>query len=599
MTVEELKELKVQVVTELRGVDVGFYDLAETDSRLVDYVNGVRYEPEVHNLYEVLAVRKFFRLLDRYVWKPEKVRMYIRFYENLKFSGLKGRRKYRLTPIQVFQFASMLGFYENVEVTDDDGRKKVLPRRVVREAILFVPRKFGKTTGSASLPVFELLFGDNNAQCFVGANSYKQAQICFREIKKIVKQFDPNKKYFKTTREHIEWMDTNSLGKESYCECLTGGGDTKDGLAASLVIFDEYAQAKYVKDHSDGAELLQVLQSSMGTRWEPLTVIITTASRVPDGPFAFMLENAKRVLLGEWEDDSQFASLFMPDEWDMSEEHYGDERIWRMCNPHIGVTVQNRYYADVWQKALHDPEVMLEFKTKLLNVFVQDGAQQWLPGSLIRKLMTAGRIESLTGRPEAMVSIDLSVSDDFSCVCYTVYNRVQRRFSAFCDFYIPEETLNEHPNKELYKVWVRAGWLKVCKGAVIDGRMIVEDIVRNNKYVRILQIGYDAYKSKEVVNMLSAAVQALGGVPDNVMRAVPQTYGAFTSPVETLEIAAKSLPTRIDFGDNGIVAYCFDNAFLDEDKMENKKPIKRKRNLKIDAVVCVLMCFWLFNNFER
>ncbi|UVV61271.1 hypothetical protein NXY01_22350 [Bacteroides fragilis] len=74
---------------------------------------------------------------------------------------------------------------------------------------------------------------------------------------------DPKRRTFKKTREHIEWRE-NKFGKESFVECLSGGADTKDGLNASLIIFDEYAAAKYVKDHSEGAELLQVLESSSG-----------------------------------------------------------------------------------------------------------------------------------------------------------------------------------------------------------------------------------------------------------------------------------------------------------------------------------------------
>ncbi len=249
--------------------------------------------------------------MDTYVFRPSKVKKFVKLYESLNFPGWTEGAVYKLTQIQYFQFASILGFYRWEVVGDAEGMpdaeeltkkveggKRYELRRLVREAILFVPRKFSKTTSTASLAVNEFLFGDANAQAYTAANSYKQAKICFEEIKKIIKQLDPRKKYFKATRETLHWRP-NKFERESFVECLTGGGDTKDGLNASLVIFDEYAQAKYVRDHSDGAELLQVLTSSMGTRREPLTIIITTASRVEDGPFSRELENAKRVLTGE------------------------------------------------------------------------------------------------------------------------------------------------------------------------------------------------------------------------------------------------------------------------------------------------------------
>ena len=605
------REYKREKACELASVDIDRYQLDTIDPRLFSYVKEVREKPDSHNLYEILAVLKFLRLMDTYIFRPSKVKKFVKLYESLKFSGMDGRRCYRLTSIQYFQFASILGFYRWEKVGDaegmpdteeltkkiEDGKRYEL-RRLVREAILFVPRKFSKTTSTASLAVNEFLFGDANAQAYTAANSYKQAKICFEEIKKIIMQLDPQKRYFKATRETLHWRP-NKFERESFVECLTGGGDTKDGLNASLVIFDEYAQAKYVRDHSDGAELLQVLTSSMGTRREPLTIIITTASRVEDGPFSRELENAKRVLEGEYTDDSQFASLFQPDAWEMTEEDMGKPEVWKKCNPHIGVTVQEGYYRQRWEKAQHDAEAMIEFKTKLLNIFVSGGVKDWIPGSLARSLMTDFNVENIQGRPAAMAAMDLSVSDDFSAVVYNIYSRAQRKFYLWLDCYIPEETLKSHPNKELYKVWVNAGFMKVCPGAVISESMIVEDILMRNKKLRILQIGYDPYKSQEIKNALAAAIMALGTKPEKILRSVPQTYGAFTSPVETFEIAAKSNPPKVAMSMNPILPYCFGNCYLDEDKMCNKKPLKRKENLKIDGAIASLMTFWLYNNYEQ
>ena len=605
------KEYKDAVAKELDAVDLDSYQLDTIDKRLLKYVSGVVCNPEGHNLYELLAVKKFLRLMRTYTFRASKVRKFVKLYESLKFSGMDGRRCYKLTPIQYFQFASMLGFYRWEDIGSaegerdyegkvqkvQDGRRYEL-RRLVREAILFVPRKFSKTTSTASLAVNEFLFGDMNAQAYTAANSYKQAKICFGEISKIIKQLDPKKKYFKSTRELLSWRE-NKLGKESFVECLTGGSDSKDGLNASLGIFDEYAQAKYVKDHSEGAELYQVIASSMGVRREPMMVIITTASREEDGPFALELENAKKVLTGEYENDTQFASLFMPDAWELDGESIGNPKVWRKCNPHIGITVQEGYYEQWWNKAQRSAETMLEFKTKLLNIFTSGGVKDWISRALARGLQTDFKIDELNGRPEAMVAMDLSVCDDFSVVVYNVYNRPQKKFYMWLDCYIPEEALKEHANRELYKVWVDNGWLKVCPGAVISQTMIVEDVLKRNRKVTILQIGYDAYKAQEVVNALSAAISAEGGSPDKILRAVPQTYGAFTSPVETFEMAAKGIPARVALSMNPIWPYCFGNCYLDEDKMRNKKPLKRKENLKIDAAIAGLMTFWLYNNYEQ
>lgn len=589
---EEARKIKLQYYQEVCNINLDNYRLHETDHRLRLYIEDIISDVEAHNLYEILAVRRFFMLRDKYVWRPNKVKKFIVFYESLKFSGMKGRQCYKLTPVQVFQFASILGFYQ----WEEEGGKTVL-RRLVRRAILFVPRKFSKTTSSSSLAVSELLFGDANAQAYTAANGYKQAQVCFKEISKIVKQLDPKCRTFKKTREHIEWRE-NKFGKESFVECLSGGADTKDGLNASLIIFDEYAAAKYVKDHSEGAELLQVLESSSGARDEYLTVIITTASRVVDGPFVLELDIAKKVLSGTYDDDTLFASIFMPDEWETDGDALGDPGVWKKCNPHIGITVKESFYRTMYRQALRDPEKMLEFKTKLLNIFVSAGTKVWISQNLARSLADPGfDIDSLSGRPPAMVSLDLSVSDDLSAVNYMLYSKTLKKFYSWTDYYIPEKTLEEHPNAELYRYWISKGYLKVCPGAVIDGSMIVTDILNRNKKLWILQIGYDSYKSQEIVNSLGAAIACNGWDPEKILKAVPQTFGAFTSPVETFEMAAKKKPAGIVLADNPITFWMFGNAYLEEDRMENKKPVKRKANAKIDGVIVNLMSMWLFNNY--
>lgn len=615
-------EAKHKVWLRLRNTDLRPYKLEDVDRRLLQYIEGIQQNEELHNLYEILGALKFLRMMRQYTFRASKVKRFCQLYESLKFSGMDGRRSYKLTPIQYYQFTNILGFYDWVKVAEAPGREdtekkaeegkelkkgegkrwkyeggyKWELRRLVKRVILYEPRKFSKTTSTASLAVNEFLFGDSNSQTYTAANSYKQAQVAFKEIRKIIKQLDRRGKYFKTLRETLTWKEGNRLDKESLIECLSGGADTKDGLNAAVVIFDEYGAAKYVKGHSDAAELLMVLESSMGARREPLVVIITTAGRVPDGPFALELDNAKRVLLGEWEDDSLFSCLLMPDAFD---DDYGSPLLWRKVNPHIGVTVQMSYYEQQWGKAQHDAEQMKEFTTKLLNVMQGASIKAWIPRQLAMKLQREFDIKECVNRPKCMVGIDLSVCDDFSVVVYNIRDSSTKNYYLWLDCYIPEAALENHPNRLLYEVWVKAGWMKVCPGDVIDHTMIVGDILANNKVVKILQIGYDPAKAKLFVNAMSAAIQGQSGNPDEVMVAVPQSYQSFTAATEVLEYAAKVQPAKLALSKSPIWPYCFGNAYLDVLKSGLKKPIKEKENLKIDPVIGAIETFWLYGNYKR
>lgn len=563
----DLIQLKARTLERLQEVNVEDYTLDQTDIRLKDYVKSAISHPDDHNLYELLSILRFFRLLDAYIFKPTEVKKFIVFYENLKFSGLKGRVKYRLTPIQVFQFANILGFYRTPE------------KRLCRDALLFVPRKYSKTTSVASLAIYDLLFGDANAQAYVAANSYDQAQICFGEIKNILKSLDKRFKNFKINREQVF---SKRRGRTSFARCLASNPDKLDGLNASTVILDEFSQA-------DSAELKNVLTSSMGARVNPMTIVITTASDKLESPFVNMLNSYKAVLRGEVENDSIFAHIFEPDVNDAED----DPHTWAKVQPHLGITVQADYYENEYRKAQMTAEDMLTFRTKLLNLFVQDEAKVWFTSGEIEAMCKDdNNLKTLKNRPDVMVAVDLSVCDDFSSVSYNIYLPEIKMFHIHNDYYFPRKMLISHPNRELYERWAADGYLRLCDGNVIDYRMIVNDInARNRENVRILNIGYDPYKSMEFVNMMGASGAK------KVLQPIKQTYGTFTSPVESFEIAART--GRVTFNYNPINWYCFGNAVIDEDRLENRKPIKKSQNAKIDGAVTAVMTFYLYNNFRK
>lgn len=568
MTDEEkdrLRAKKEEVIQDLRAIDIGDYGLDEVDGRLVSYLKENRDHPERHNLFELLAVRHFFQMCDRYGFNVTAVLQFFALYESLYFPGKRGLQTYELTPVQCFQFASVMAFWT------EDGF------RVVREVCLHVPRKFSKTTSSASFAIFDLLFGDSNAESYTGANSEDQAMKCFNVIRDCVSKFDPKGRNYQVNAKTVK---SKRRDRQSFAQCLTANARTKDGLNASTVIMDEFSQAK-------DANLLTVLTTSMGVRDNPLTVIITTASDVFDGPYYEMLQGYKAILLGDMEDDALFAHIFEPD----VDDEESSEDTWRKVHPHLGVTVSMQFYRQEYKKALRSSEQMLAFRTKLLNIFAENERKVWISSTLARKISIPMSLDSLQGRPDAMCAIDLSESDDFSAVTIGLYKAETKTFYFHTAYFFPEGALPGHPNENLYRVWASRGFLVLLPGDVIDYRAIVEYILEANKKVRILSIGYDPWKSQEVINMLSASGAS------NVVKGVRQTYGNFTAPVESFEHGVKT--GHVFINNNPINAYCFGNAVLDEDKLENVKPIKKSPFHKIDGIITMLMCTRLFIDYER
>lgn len=576
-----LRNLKRQTAAELSQIQLGnyAYALQETDPRLLEYVQKIIASPDKHNLYELLAAKRFFYLLDGYRWTARKVRKFFKFYEALRFNGTSGRTHYKLTPIQCFQFANIFGF------ADQEGR------RLCRTAYIFVPRKFSKTTSAASLAVYDMMFGDNNAQAYVGANSYQQAKICFDEIRNIMRDIDPAGQYIKVNREKIMW---NLQGRDSFVQCLSGNAKTQDGLFASLVIMDEYSQARNTAG-KNGADLKNVLTSSMGPRREPLTVIITTASEVVDGPFAHELDGVMRVLRGEAVNDALFASLFMPDVDDTEDS----PATWEKVQPHLGITVQKDFYEKEYQAAQLSAESLLAFRTKLLNVFAVNEKHTWFPYNKCKELCAPSPFDTLFRKdaprsmqpPICACGFDLSIHDDFSAVAYACYQ--DKHFYVHIDYYFPEGAVSGHPNARLYRIWAEQGYLKLCKGDCIDPKQIADNIMDNARRMSIVRIAYDAWKSQELTNRLAA----MGC--DDALTPFRQTYGAFNLPVETFELLAYSSPPKVTIDGNPINVFCLSNCLLDEDNLENKKPVKISQFRKIDGVIAMLMALGTLYTIER
>ena len=568
MTEEEkdkLRQAKADVTDLLARTRIERYRLTDVDSRLDAYVREVAGNPDGHNLYEQLAVARFFRMCDKYGINTTEVWQFADFYESLYFPGKAGQQRYELTPVQYFQFASIFAFW-------------VGSKRVVREVVLYVPRKFSKTTSTASLAIYDLLYGDANAESYTGANSNDQAKKCFDVIRNCVRKLDPKERRYAINEQTVK---SKRKDRTAFAQCLTANARTKDGLNASTVIMDEFSQAR-------SSELLTVLTTSMGVRDNPLTAIITTASDVFDGPFYEMLQGYKSVLLGEYEDDSVFAHIFEPDLDDAED----DESTWLKVHPHLGITVSLEFYRQEYKNAVRNgSEAMLAFRTKLLNLYAENEQRSWISSTLARHISKPMAIDGIKGRPDAMVAIDLSESDDFSALTMGMYDAAQKNFYFHTAYFFPAGALPGHPNEKLYRTWAERGFLILTDGDVIDYRRIVEYVLWLNQFVRILGIGYDAWRSQEVINMLAASGAG------NVIKGIRQTYGTFTAPVESFEHGAKT--GHIFINDNPINAYCFGNAVLDSDRLENCKPVKRKQTQKIDGVITTLMCMRLFIDYER
>lgn len=605
---EQKKSFVVRLQTMCDQLGPVMHKLEEIDSRIPHYISDVALHSDetvedLHNIDEVAACCRFMRMANTYNLDVQHVKEFIRMYEKFKFSGMKGRTCYSMTPIQAYMTAGIFAFIK------DDGR------RVVREAIIFIPRKFAKTTYLAALAADDILSPIQNSECHIVANAEAQAKIAFKEARALLMQLDPNGSMLRFTANEINFkhgakaeVGGRVIPFGGLIQAHTAGGKTKDGAFASLVLADEYGSAQYVKDHCDMSDALNVYESSMGPRPNPLTVIATTAGRVIDGPFEQKMRVAQNALYKELdyeytqtaETDWQFLLALHPDAWEYTDEYYAQPRMHRKVNPHIGITIQEDYYEQQWNKAQGDPEVYKETVTKLFNQFINNSSKPWIQAEDIRRLQTEYRIDQLDSKEwRCFVGCDFSHGDDLHTLGYHCVNIRTRQYFWDCDVWIAEEQLSSNPNAVLYQHFIEAGDMHTSSTKVIPSSLLVERLEEINRHAPIVRLGYDAYDATDNLNDIRTwfvmKLKAQGKSPhqiEELLKAmivpVSQTWASYSAPTNIAWKMVNEQPQKLWVSRNEVLPWCFSNAILDVDRLDNVKPIKRHANAKVDPVQAII-----------
>jgi phage terminase large subunit-like protein len=637
-------------------------DLMEIEPRLVDYFLDLQNNsglldtiPDHHNAYEILGALKFLRLFRTYELDIETFHDVIYKYEGtwekhtgvwhhieggLKHPGTTGPMYYRLQPFQVFVLSSMFLLKVWVNTEAEAGTRELLPtekikngiiydlRRLCTEFTFYTPRKTAKTQLSAFIQFWYFMSGDENAECFCCANASDQAKILFSRSRELIHQMDPKERRIRFTASQVNWKPGQF--RTASLTALSAGGKTKDGLFAQLCSADEYGSAAYVNGASDMGKLVSVVESSMGPRREPMTFISTTAGINTTGPFVDKLAGIKQLLEQELDPeaehdlstDRQMCLLLEPDEWEMQDQELllTSKDVRRKVNPMLGIIVQHSFYDDEIAKARQNPEKMNEVICKLLNVYQGARVCKWLQGDQIRPRQIDRRIMDCyaTQGWKVFCGLDFGGTDDIWAAAYLAVNyqtqQPEGRFFADLDLWITEKAMTESPNRPLYEMWVRDGWLHVCPGEVFSHEMAVNQImyragydehgqliVSPEKQIDITMFGYDPAQSIQPINQLKAWLQSLGIDAMTIKKMVipvSQSFVTMNGLVQEVEYALLTDQPWLQLSMNPAWPWMFQNVKLEVSPNELKKPLKSGVNNKVDGIHALLDALYCFDFSE-
>ena len=636
---EKLKRAKAQCLADIvEHLPRYRQRLNMVDERLVPYIEDAISNDASHaNIYELLGIRKEFRLMDSYVLNAKRVQMYIRAIEGkwkngkhvkggLKFDTPRGNMHVRQMPYQAWCLFGIYGFDVDVDMERDyiEG-EELLPtefvmdgrvwdkRRLTTEADLFQTRKSGKTEEGAAIDFVDVCFlGPANGQALICANSHEQAKIAYKAIKEFAAQVDPSclnrmgGKLFRLTASEMNWQPGNRM-KGEIKTLASGGKISKDGLFASIVHADEHGSARYVNGRSDMQELVNVCAGSMGPRRESLILHTTTAGLVTEGPYKNQLETVEQNLLEELNyplgephrtpEDSRFSFLLRLDPWEVNYEldQLDNPELFKKVNRSIGITVQPTWYKKRLHEARKDEDVRKEVLTKDFNIWQTGRITHWIKGDRIRPLQIQRRITDCKyadGWQKVYVGLDFSNGDDLFALTFLAvnYNAEKPSDIFFADTvaWVLEETMKNSPNLPLYEQWIEQGWLRVCPGEVFDSMYAINELAAIvEQGINIVSFGYDPAQSIQPINQLKAWLQTLFQRRGDVTAAdiakqiqqmvipVPQTSMVQNPRIQEIEEMIKRNDPFISFSESPLWPWCFGNCAVELNVTSNLRRITK------------------------
>lgn len=458
--------------------------------------------------------------------------------------------------------------------------------RAVRQAVMSLPRKNGKTTVIAALVIAYLVgpLARYNQQIISAAFDREQAGIIYRTCKAII-DADPELSKF------LRCVDS---GKRILCprnsstyHSISSEARSKHGMNPSVIIFDELAQM------GANRELYDVLASSQGAQKQPLFIVISTQAPNDEAILSQLIDYGRSVNSGEINDPSFVLcehSCPTDDELALRGLTIWDEEVWFECNPALGTFRSIDEMRNFAQKAKNSPSSEMAFRNLYLNQRISAQAVFVVP-SIWAKCNEPFVLEELYGLP-VHIGIDLSSRNDLTSLAMAI-ELPTNKYALHCMSFLPADTVAElaRLSRAPYLDWIAKGYMKTTPGSSIEYSFVAHYLLDMCKLFDVQRINFDRWRWDILKNEL---LKADPNFNVELLKPHGQGYKDMSPAVEKVEELL--LNRRMTHGGNPVLRWAFSNAVLDKDAAGNRKLTKAKSYGKIDPAVASIMAL---GSFER
>lgn len=508
-----------------------------------------------------------------YVFDEEKAQRFFNWaHLHRHTKGVLAGEPIDFAPIQRFIFGNVYGW-----VHQDTGLRRF------RRAYWQVARKNAKSQSLAIVGDYEMMaLGEPMSEVYIGATKTLQAKIIYNEVVAMLKRCP-----LLTGKWHESYGAIKHPKSDSILRALSkDDGKTGDGLNPQCGLIDEY--------HAHPTdEILEVINTGMVARKQPLLFIITTAGNNFGGPCYRVEYPLVEKILNPAIDFDVVDYFCMVNELDRDDEgnlidDVKNEDCWVKANPIAAAYPEG--LANIRSKldsAIESPEKMESFLTKNMDLWVNQSAMSYID---MAKWKERGAITELPVDPygyDVYVGVDLSRRIDLTAAALVMPldDDGTTRYFVRAHGFIPEETIAAHEktDKIPYWAWARAGYLTITPGDVVDYRFISTWIREqvDTLGVNLREVCYDPYNATHFAQELDA---------QGIMT-VEVRQGMRTLSEPTKAFREEAYRDNILHEPNPLLDWAISNAVTKRDHNENIMLDKEKSTNRIDPIAAVINAF--------
>jgi phage terminase large subunit-like protein len=465
------------------------------------------------------------------------------------------------------------------------GWKRPDGTRRYRECLIFVPRKNGKSELAAALLIF-VLFTDQEpgAQIYSAAAKRDQTKYIRDPVKRMIAR-EPE------LRNRADVFKYSVIVDDRSYLAIAAEATTEHGGNTHMAVVDElHAQPD--------RELVDVLETSMIGRPQPLLVYVTTSDYEREGSICNE-KHAHAQLVCQNSQDPDVGVCdpeFLPVIYEATiDDDWMDPDVWAKANPNLGVSIEADRLAVKARKAKDTPAYLNTFLRLHLNVRTEQACRlimmdQWdactgiaqpTPGPDAQANRWIHQsLQAWKGR-RCWAGLDLSTIKDLAALVLCFPDEDDDTYDFLPFFWCPrDEALRREKAGVPYMAWARAGLIELTDGNSIDYRYIRARINELAGQYDIQEIAYDPYNASHLVTELTE---------EDGLNMVEMRQGMLSMGPPTKLLLRLLLERKLRHSGHKVLRWNASNVAGKTDHQENVMPSKKDSNEKIDGIVAMIM----------